>query len=104
MIKKCIAVFLVLTFLNLVIMPDFVFATTNDIIKEAGDEAFKQELIFFAIIGVFLVTALIIKSKSYSQSSSLIEEPKERNQKNKVLFTTDDAPVTPSGQVVVLKW
>lgn len=107
MTKKCIAALLILVFLNLVVMPDFIFAKSpvEELEDETIDRRFEAALIGTAIlVGVVLVIYLATKSKSSNQSSSLPDEPKERNQENKVLSTTDDAPVTPLGQVVVLKW
>jgi hypothetical protein len=97
MIKKSIALLLVLTFLNLMVVSDFASA-------EIGPSGGAVEAVF---IGGLVVVGLIIFgiSKLSKKTDAPAEQPQDQKQElpqGLNLQQPDEQPLTPSGQLTVL--
>lgn len=103
MIKKWIIWFLALTFLNFVIVPDFVFAGEGGMphidVSPGPSPA--------AIIGGVIILGLVIVGIVYltkKHPSTPTEQPKDPNTKISPVTNLDEQLITPSGQIALLRW
>jgi len=107
MIKKWIIWFLVLTFLNFVIVPDYVFAGGGSFdigpIGPSGGEAAAVAVVV-VVFGLIIVgIALLAK---HSKSSTPTKEPQEQKEGTGIspITNLDEQLITPSGQIALLRW
>ena len=103
MIKKGIIWFLVLAFLNFVIVPDFVYADmfSGDIGPSGGESA------AYVIGGVIVLGLIIVGIVALAKhSKSPTEKPQEQKEDTGISPVTnlDEQLITPSGQIALLRW
>ena len=103
MIKKGIMWFLVLSFLNFTIVPDYVFAGEGSMphidVSSSPSPA--------AIIGGVVILGLVIVGIVYlakKHPSTPTEQPKDPNTKISPVTNLDEQLITPTGQIALLWW
>jgi hypothetical protein len=108
MIKKSVMWFLVLAFLNFILVSDFVFADSGyaDVGHYGGPSGGE---VVFAIIGGVIVIGLIVfgVSKLSKKTDSQSEQPQDQKEdlpKSLNFQRPDEQPFAPSGQLAVLSW
>lgn len=112
MIKRCIICFLIISFSNFTITPTFSYATRSykgpkvdwDKIEDESDqEALTNALIIAgAVIVIGFVVYLLVKPKKSSYST---DKPETFNQTYAdILSEAGEKILTPSGELVILKW
>lgn len=111
MIKRCIVYLIMLTFLNLAIAPDFIFArsykkgyTGAAQLDDHNDKAWGNALLIAgAVIVVGLIVYLLVKPKKsgYSPDKSEISNQTSANAEESNM---SDKLLTPSGNLVVVQW
>jgi hypothetical protein len=103
MIKKIIMWIMILTFLNLVISPEF--ASAGSLQREDKIDT-PIEWAGAVLLGVIVIvgTVLIIKKATSSKSSVEKNENTMLASNNPLPKVYKDNLVTPSGELVVLKW
>jgi ABC-type dipeptide/oligopeptide/nickel transport system permease subunit len=107
MIKKIIMWIMILTFLNLVIAPEF--ASAGDSVSEGSNAiGTTWEVIGAAAVGIFVIAVVVILIKKATGSKS--SEEKNKNTKlasnNSVpkVYEERDNLVTQSGEITVIRW
>ena len=106
MIKKWIIWFLVLTFLNFVIVPDYVFAGGGSFdigpIGPSGGEAAAVVIGSAVVLGLIIVGIVLLAK--HSKSPTPTEQPKDPNTKISPVTNLDEQLITPTGQIALLRW
>ncbi len=103
MIKKGIILFLVLAFLNFIIVPDYVFAGGSfDIgpIGPSGGEAAAMAVGAVIVLGLIIVGIVALAKHLKSPA----EQPQDQKQDTEMLPKTniDNQIITPSGEISLL--
>lgn len=109
MIKKGIMWFLVLAFLNFIIVPDYVFAVDSfdfniGSIGPSGGEAAPYVIGGVIVLGLIIVGIVLLAK--HSKSSTPTEQPQEQKEDTGIspVSNLDEQLITPSGQIALLRW
>jgi len=102
MIRKWIIWFLVLAFLNFIIVPDYVFASGSFDIGPSGYDGEGMAMAVGAVIVLGLIIAGIVALAKHLKSPT--EQPQDQEHDNEMLPNTnlDNQIITPSGEVPLL--
>jgi hypothetical protein len=105
MIKKWIILFLVLTFLNFIIAPDYVFAGSSfvgPIDPISGGEATAVVIGSAVVLGLIIVGIVLLAK--HSKSPTPTEQPKDPNTKISPVTNLDEQLITPTGELILARW
>jgi len=104
MVRKRIIWLLVLAFLNISIAPDSAFGYFEGGFSSGANDQGGIVIAGLIIVGVIVLTiASIARSKHNKYPIELPEEQKE-DIKISYEINLDDQPVTPSGDIVLVRW